>query len=198
MLLMLMLKKKISKEEINNFPLVSFQGKVNLITNNAQCKTAVSFLKENATLGFDTETKPSFKKGEFHPVCLLQLSTEDEAFLFRFTHLKLNDPIKELLTNPNIVKTGVAIRDDIIGLKRLSHFEAQGFIEISDLAKKVGITQLGLQSLTAILLNRKLSKKNKLTNWEKEILSDDQMNYAATDAWISREIYLKLKSLIPS
>jgi ribonuclease D len=190
-----MVKLTISNEEINDLPLISFKGKVTLITEESQCAEAISILSKEPILGFDTETRPAFKKGESYPVCLLQLSTNDEAFLFRLNKIPLLQEVRDLLENENIIKTGVAIHDDIKGLKKLAPYEARGFIEIADLAKKLGIKKLGLRSLAAILFDKKLSKKNKLTNWEKESLTEQQLNYAATDAWLSREIYLKLKSI---
>jgi ribonuclease D len=190
-----MVKLTISNEEINDMPLISFTGKVTLITEESQCEAALKILKSEPILGFDTETRPAFKKGESYPVCLLQLSTNDEAFLFRLNKIPLIQEIRNILADANIIKTGVAIHDDIKGLKKLAPYEAGGFVEIADLAKNLGIKKLGLRSLAAILFDKKLSKKNKLTNWEKESLTEQQLNYAATDAWLSREIYLKLKSL---
>ena len=190
-----MVKLTISNEEINDMPLISFSGKVTLVTQEAQCEAALEILRAEPILGFDTETRPAFKKGESYPVCLLQLSTNEEAFLFRLNKIPLLQELRHLLEDENIVKTGVAIHDDIKGLKKLAPYEARGFVEIAEMAKKLGIKKLGLRSLAAILFDKKLSKKNKLTNWEKESLTDQQLNYAATDAWLSREIYLKLKSL---
>ena len=190
-----MKKITITSEEINEMPLISFKGKVSLITKEDQCAEAIAILRKEKVLGFDTETRPAFKKGESYPVCLLQLSTDEQAFLFRLNKIPLTEEIRDLLADETIIKTGVAIRDDIKGLKALAPYEEKGFIEIADLAKDLGIKKLGLRSLTGILLDRRLSKKNKLTNWEKEKLTPDQLNYAATDAWVSREIFLKLRSL---
>ncbi|MBT7609623.1 MAG: 3'-5' exonuclease domain-containing protein 2 [Bacteriovoracaceae bacterium] len=190
-----MVKLTISNEEINDLPLISFQGKVTLITHEDQCAEAIRVLEAEPILGFDTETRPAFKKGESYPVCLLQLSTNTEAFLFRLNKIPLIKEVRALLEDEKIIKTGVAIHDDIKGLKKLAPYEARGFVEIADLAKKLGIKKLGLRSLAAILFDKKLSKKNKLTNWEKESLTEQQLNYAATDAWLSREVYIKLKSI---
>jgi ribonuclease D len=190
-----MVKLTISNEEINELPLISFEGKVTLITEESACESAIEVLRKEPILGFDTETRPAFKKGESYPVCLLQLSTNDEAFLFRLNKIPLVKEVRAILEDRQIIKTGVAIHDDIKGLKKLAHYEEGGFVEIADLAKNLGIKKLGLRSLAAILFDRKLSKKNKLTNWENEFLSEQQLNYAATDAWLSREIYLKLKSI---
>lgn len=188
-----MLKTTISSEEINLLPHIKFTGKITLITTEEDSLQAIEKLKKERILGFDTESRPAFKKRESYPISLLQLSTDEEAFLFRLNKIPLGQEIISVLENESIIKTGVAIRDDIKGLKSLSHHQGQGFIEIADMARDLGIKKLGLRSLTAILLNKKLSKKNKLTNWEKDKLSADQLNYAATDAWLSLKVYRELK-----
>lgn len=190
------MKYTITKEEINALPLISFRGKINLITNREQCRNAIDDLSKAKVLGFDTECRPSFKKGEYYHVSLLQLSTEDTAYLFRLNEVTLLPEIVELLANPSIKKVGVAIGHDIQELQVLSPFEPGGFIELGDLAKKLKIIKLGLRSLTGILLGKRLSKKAQVSNWAAVRLSDVQIEYAATDAWISLGIYKSLSDLI--
>jgi len=186
------MKKEITKDEINELPLKKFTGNMHLIVNADQCSKAVAELNKHKILGFDTETRPSFKKGEKHNVSLLQLSTDTDAYLFRLNKYPLNKEVTELLANKNIIKTGVAVRDDIKGLRKLNEFEPEGFVEIADLAKEYGIKQLGLRSLAAIMLGMRISKQFKLTNWAQENLNKDQLCYAATDAWVGLHLYNKL------
>ena len=180
--LLYMFQKTITKEEINLMPQINFTGNIHLITDEDSSEKAITVLGQSKVLGFDTETRPAFNKGESYPICLLQLSTENDAYLFRLNTIPFHKNLRKLLEREDIIKTGVAIHDDIKGLKKLGNYKPGGFIEIADLAKQLGILKLGLQSLTAILLGKKLSKKNKLTNWEKKTLTPDQLKYAATDA----------------
>lgn len=186
------MKLTITKEEINDLPLISFPGKIKLITNEEQSLKAIEELSNATVLGFDTECRPSFKKGEYYNVSLLQLSTESTAYLFRLNKITLRDEIRGLLANPSIKKVGVAISNDIKELQVLSHFEPGGFVEIADLAKELKIVKLGLRSLAGILLGKRLSKKAQVSNWAAPRLTDMQIDYAATDAWISLEIYKSL------
>ena len=185
--------KKITKEEINLLPISTFSGKVNVIIDKKEAVKAALELSKEKILGFDTETRPSFKKGESYPVSMLQLSGEKETYLFRIKYYEMPNELIDLLSNSEIIKTGVAIRDDLVGLQKLRNFEPGGFIELADLAKKKGIKQLGLRSLAGMFLKVRVSKKAKLTNWEQEKLNESQLIYAATDSWIGRELYLVMK-----
>lgn len=156
---------------------------------------AANELAQEAILGFDTETRPAFKKGESHPVSLLQLSGEHKTYLFRLNRFEMPENLINLLASNEIIKAGVAIRDDIKGLQNLKNFKPAGFVEIADYVKEFGIEQFGLRSISAITLGIKISKSAKLTNWENRVLKPEQLKYAATDSWVGREIYLKLKAL---
>lgn len=160
---------------------------------------AVKELNKEKLLGFDTESRPCFKKGEFHHISLLQLCGENAAYLFRLNYIKMPPELLELLSNPKIIKVGVAIRDDLLGLKKLSEFEHKGFIELADLVKSMGVKSLGLRSMAGYFLRKKISKGAKLTNWENQNLKKSQLIYAATDAWIGKELYLHFlnQGLIP-
>jgi ribonuclease D len=190
---MVNLKKSITDEEIQALPLTSFEKEIVLIENDEQTKEAFSYLSRQKILGFDTETKPAFKKGQKNGVALLQLASGEKAFLFRLNKFKLNGQIRRILSNQNITKVGVAIKDDLIALKRSSNFEPQSFIELQELVKKYGILNFSLQKLSAIVLGVRISKSKRLSNWESETLNEAQLKYAATDAWIALEVY---KSLI--
>jgi ribonuclease D len=169
-----------------------FPGKISVIIKDNDVLPALSTLNNAEIVGFDTETKPSFKKGEVYHVSLLQLSTNDEAFLFRLLHLKDLSPFIDFFENENIIKAGVAIRDDIKGLQKQISFSPKGFIELADLAKINQLKNFGLKGMTEEVLGLTLSKKAKLTNWECKEFTSEQIMYAATDAWIGREIYLSL------
>lgn len=189
---MTLLSNKLSPEEINALPLMEFRGKISLITTAAEARIAVTELSKAEVLGFDTETRPSFKKGEFYHVALLQLATSERAFLFHLCRANMMTEIVPLLSNPKILKVGVATRDDIKGLQLLQPFDAQGFIDIALKLAEPGRTP-GLRALVAQYLGLKLSKAAKITNWESPRLSPAQLSYAAKDAVAGLLIYEKLK-----
>jgi len=153
-------------------------------------------LAKQKILGFDIECKPNFKRGPNNPPALLQIATADQAFLFRLFPVMKLGPLKRILEDPKIIKTGVAIKDDVYNLKKIEEFEAGGFEDLAPLAQSLEIEQTGLRNLTAIFFSHRLSKSAQLSNWQKSPLSNSQMNYAATDAWISRELYLIMKARI--
>lgn len=184
-----MFRESITKEELTELPLRWFDGDIYIIDKPGQVADVAEFLSKQTIIGFDTETRPSFKKGVVNKVALLQLSTANEAFLLRVNKLGLPASIREVLANPNIIKPGVAIRDDIKGLQEISGFNPAGFIELQDYAKDLGIQNFSLKKLTAIVLGFRISKSQQLSNWEAEELTEAQQIYAATDAWTALEIY---------
>jgi ribonuclease D len=179
-------------DESNNFVRAQFPGEIIMINHDAEIRPALEKLKGESLIGFDTETKPSFKKGEVYQVSLLQLASPDYALLFRLHTLTDFAPIAELFEDESRLKIGVAIRDDIKGLQKLFPFTQKGFIELSDLAKANNLKNFGLKGMTEEVLELTLSKRAKLSNWEAMSLKNDQKIYAATDAWIGREIYIAL------
>lgn len=188
-------KDTISKEELKELPLRSFEGEIEVVTNYNQALAVAKYLRNFKVLGFDTETKPSFKKGKINKVALLQLSTSERAFLFRINQFEIPDELIEILTNPNIKKAGVAIHDDIKGLNQLKSFNAEGFVELQQWAKELGLNVFSLKKLSGLILGYRISKSQQLSNWETEILTPAQMAYAATDAWVSYELYKSFESL---
>ena len=184
--------KSITKEEMVELPLGAFEGKILVVEEDVDIQNAVNILKESKIIGFDTETRPAFKKGRVNKVALLQLSNCEEAFLFRLNGNGLNESIAKLLANKDIIKVGVAIRDDIKALRKLKNFEPQSFIELQDFVKKFDIENFSLQKLAAIVLGFRISKSKQLSNWEAETLGFGQLKYAATDAWVSLKVYKKL------
>lgn len=189
-----MYKESISKDELAELPLQQFEGEILLINSKENYQTAIDYLSKQDILGFDTETKPSFKKGNINQVALLQLATNEKAFLFRLNQYGLTNEIKNILRNPKIKKIGVAIRDDIKTLQRLSDFKPGGFVELQEYVVDFGIQSFSLKKLTAIVLGFRISKSQRLSNWEAPELTAAQQNYAATDAWVSYLIYQSLNN----
>ena len=191
--------ERLTKEHIKTLPISSFEGKIHLITDINDVSDAIKTLRNHPVLGFDTETRPVFRKGVKHDVSLLQLSTSKEAFLFRLNHLGFQNELVEILEDSSILKVGIAILDDVRGLQKLSNFNPGGFIELADIASDLGIVTCGLRNLAAIFLGVRITKKAQLTNWERPLINSKQSLYAATDAWICLEmyLYLKRKSLLP-
>ena len=184
--------ERISKQDLLDLPLLYFPGKIDVVKDEVQMESALKSLSEEAILGFDTETRPSFKRGEKHQVALLQLSTQENAFLFQLHDLGLPESMKDLLEDPSILKIGVAVHDDIKALQEKSEFEPQGFVELAELARRFGIITTGLRNLTGIILQSRISKRFQLSNWDRKKLDEHQQLYAATDAWVCREIYQQL------
>lgn len=184
-----MFKESISTEELILLPLRHFEGDIILVDSHKLAREAAKYLKDFEVIGFDTETKPAFKKGQNHKIALLQLATHDRAYLFRTQKIGLPEEIMQLFTDPGIKFPGVAIRDDIKALQTLRPFLPTGFVELQDYARKLGIQNLSLKKLCAIACGFRISKSQQLSNWESSELTPQQMTYAATDAWVSLAIY---------
>jgi ribonuclease D len=176
--------------------LISFPGKIHVISCDRDLLALdLSAVKE---FGFDTETKPSFRKGDVFKAALLQLSTETDAYLIRLHHVTQWQVLKRILENPEVVKVGVAIRDDIKALQKIFSFMPGGVVELQDLAKQKGLKNFGLKGMADEVLQAMLSKQFKMTNWEARELSEQQELYAATDAWVGLIIYRKLMGRVAS
>lgn len=183
--------KTITKAEINDKPLIAWEGKIQLLETVEAMEGAVAHLKNETHLGFDTETRPTFKKGQYYPPALVQLATAECVYLFRICTIGTLRPLLPLLESPEILKTGVAIKDDVKELKTMEDFTPAGFVEIADITVKLGYENRGLRALAALLLGGRISKAAQVSNWARDTLDQKQIRYAATDAWISREIYAK-------
>ncbi len=192
------MQNTISKDDIKELPLKQFEGPVTVVEDPGKIVGIVKKLQQFDTIGFDTETKPSFKKGVSHDISLLQLSTQEEAYIFRLNRTGFNGALSNLMSNPEVAKVGVGIRDDIRGLLQLNEFTPKGFIELQDLAPKCGIDALSLKNLAGLLLGFRVSKRQRLSNWEADQLTEGQVLYAATDAWMALQIYNQLKTLKPT
>jgi len=170
-------------------PKAQFPGKIITVEKDSDIAPALALLQNQDHVGFDTETKPSFKKGEFYHVSLLQLASDEYAILFRLHFLTDFSLIKMFMEDAGVRKIGVAIRDDIKSLQKVFNFEARNFIELADMAKTANLKNFGLKGMTEEVLKQTLSKKAKLSNWESPILKTDQLRYAATDAWVGLALY---------
>lgn len=189
-----MIPYSISKEEVNELPLGQFEGEMYLIDHPDQVEEAVDFLEEQRIIGFDTETKPSFKKGQFNHVSLLQLSTTEQAFLFRLNKIGFPDQLRNLMEKENLIKIGAAVNDDLKGLGKLTDsFYPQSFFDLNDELKKVGFHNVGVRNLSGMVLKIRISKSEQVSNWESEILTEKQQRYAATDAWACLKIFNVLR-----
>ncbi len=190
--------EKLSKQEINELPLRRWEGPVEVICEEQDVAPALAGLDGDSVLGFDTETRPSFRKGVQYPPALLQLAGRETVLLFQLSQIGLPAPLRDLLSNPDITKAGVALDRDILELQTLSPFAPAGFIELSRIAEAAGIPHLGLRGMTACLLQFRISKGAQRSNWARTHLTHKQIRYAATDAWVGRELYFKLKGMGPS
>ena len=186
-------KNKLSKEEINYLPLRYFNGKIHIIQTANQAANGCKILIKEKILGFDTETRPAFNKGQSYLPSLLQLAGSKVVYLFQLSKCGLTDELISILTNINIIKSGVAIDQDLIELQKILHFDPKGFIDIGKIARSKGFPHHGLRGLTAYLLNFRISKSGSTSNWSANQLTKRQIKYAATDAWIGRELYLEYK-----
>ena len=194
-----MMKKQIynkyDKTKIPTLPRAQFEGRIHVIISRAQADKAVNYLLKQPILGFDTETRPSFSKGNFHRGALLQVATYDVCFLFRLNIIGLTPAIIRLLEDTTVTKIGLSWHDDINGLHKLGNFETGLFIDIQNHVRDIGVEDLSLQKLYANLFGRQISKAQQLTNWERDVLTDKQKMYAATDAWACIQLYEELERL---
>jgi ribonuclease D len=184
--------KNITKEEIANFDNEEFKGRIYVIDNLNDSEKAVAYLSEFKRLGFDTETRPSFRKGSLNCIALLQLSTDSRCFLFRLCAIDFPDSLIRLLSNPNIQKIGLSLKDDFVSMSRRMQFAPQGFVDLQKVVKQHDIEVFSLQKIYALLFRKKISKNQRLSNWEADVLSEPQKKYAALDAWACLKIYEKL------
>ena len=184
---------KLSKEEITSYPLGRYKGPVTLVRTDEDLRRTVDALMQEEVVGFDTETRPAFRKGQVFDPSLLQLAAAKEVFLIQLKPISKFEPLRELFENESIVKSGVALDRDLRELQGLFPFRPRGFVELSEYADEIGVQSNGLRALSAILLGFRISKGARLSDWSRYKLSEDQIRYAATDAWVGREMYLVIR-----
>lgn len=192
---MRILYSKFNKEAIHELPQVLFTGRIIVITSEKKAEKAVDFLLKQSILGVDTETRPVFRKGQSYKVSLLQVATHDTCFLFRLNILGITPSIKRLLENKETKMIGLSWHDDLLALHKRSDFKKGNFIDLQDIVGDLGIKDLSLQKLYANIFRQKISKRQRLTNWNNETLSEKQKQYAATDAWACIQLYEEIMRL---
>ena len=188
---------RMTKEQIKARPIGKYRGPIHLIRDPEHIKPAVSQLENETVLGFDTETRPAFRAGQRYLPAVLQLVGERAAYVFQLRHCRLSKSLRRLLANPKIIKAGVAWDRDVQELNMLAPFKPAGFVDVGGLAKQAGCRNHGLCGLASLLLDFRISKSAQTSNWARATLTRTQLVYAATDAWVSRELYHKLQQLLP-
>jgi len=185
-----------SKDDINAMPLRRYDGEIMVVRSNSELDTALADIAREPLLGFDTETRPVFKKGRKPgPPSILQLATAKCTYVIQINIVGLDNGLSDILSDKSIIKTGVAVRDDILGLQKHAKFKPSGFIDLSNITASAKMQTHGLRNMAANLLGFRISKSAQCSNWAKDKLTPQQVNYAATDAWVSRELYLALDRL---
>ena len=193
---MVIIDSSIDKTLIPDMPQVEFPGVVTVVDDIGTAAEAIRYLHSLKIVGFDTETKPSFKKGLSYKTALLQLASADRAFLFRLNRIGLPDFVCDFLCDPGVMKIGLSVKDDFASLRRhCASLQPEGFLELQNFAAEFGIREKGLQRLYALLFGKRISKRQQLSNWESDALCEAQCQYAAIDAWACLEIYNYLAGL---
>ena len=187
--------KRFSKQEIADLPLAEFGGRIVVIFSESEAERAVDFLLTQPFLGIDTETRPSFRRGKLNQVSLLQVATDEICFLFRLNMMGITPAIVRLLENTEVPMIGLSLKDDIVSLKRRQNFTPGRFIDLQKMVGQLGIEDMSLQKLYANFFGQKISKRQQLTNWDADVLSDRQKRYAATDAWACIQMYREIGRL---
>ena len=187
--------QKYDKALIGTLPGVHFEGRIEVVFTESEARKAVDYLLSQPILGIDTETRPTFRKGPMHQVALLQVSSHEVCFLFRLNQLRLSPSVKRFLEDVTVPKIGLSLNDDLHQLQRLGDFKAGRFVDLQDHVKEVGVEDMSLQKLYANFFGLRISKRQQLTNWEADVLTDKQKLYAATDAWACIMLYEELMRL---
>lgn len=187
---------KYDKKAIQALPRAAFPGRIFVINSESEAEKAVAFLGKQARVGVDTETRPSFKRGHTHQVALLQVSTDDVCFLFRLCEMGVPQCLVELMESEAVKKVGLSLADDWCMLRRRRQMEPHNYVELQKMAPRIGVCDMSLQKLYANLLGGMISKRQQLSNWEADSLSEAQQMYAATDAWACLMLYDEINRLI--
>jgi ribonuclease D len=187
--------RAISREEMAKLPIRRYEGEVCLVTTPGDLKRALMDIRQESIIGFDTETRPAFRKGESHPPCLVQAATARTVYLFQLRQHEVFQVLAELLAEPRTVKIGVALANDLRALKQLFPFDEQNVLDLGVVARRCGLSQTGLRNLAGIVLGFRIPKGTRTSNWAAPHLSVAQITYAATDAWACRELFLQFQSL---
>ena len=180
---------KLLKNEINALPLIKYEGVIEILTSKDNIQAAINDLKNYDLIGFDTETKPTFVKGPLNPPSIMQLACDDKVYIFQLDNDKIFKQLSSILSNKYITKCGVSVDRDLIELMYLSPFDPISFVDLGNVARENEIPHHGLRGLVAMFLKHRISKGSQTSDWSKISLSDSQISYAATDAWVSLELF---------
>ena len=180
---------KLSKNEINALPLIQYEGDIEILTSKDNIQAAINDLKNYDLIGFDTETKPTFVKGPLNPPSIMQLACDDKVYIFQFDNDEILKQLSLILSNKNITKCGVSVDRDLIELMYLSPFDPISFVDLGNVARENEIPHHGLRGLVAMFLKHRISKGSQTSDWSKISLTDSQISYAATDAWVSLKLF---------
>ena len=191
-----MFQSEISKEEVADLDLIQYDGPIKLIDTEESFLEEFPHIREQSILGFDTETRPSFKKGVVYPTALIQISALDQVWLLRVSRMGYPLDLQEFLTRDDILKVGLGLNDDLRRLKADFHFEPGGFLDLQQYVSAFRIEEKGLKKLSGIVLGRRISKAQQVSNWDADLLTEAQLRYAATDAWICLKIYNRLRKFL--
>ena len=191
----MIIKRTIAKEALNDMPKASFGGQIHVVQTSHEAEVAASYLRRCPVVGIDSETRPSFSKGRVYKVALLQVSSDEHCFLFRLNLTGLTLPVIQLLETPSVTKVGLSLRDDFMMLHKRAPFQPRSIVELQEYVRPFGIRDMSLQKIYGILFGEKISKSQRLSNWEADTLTQPQQLYAATDAWACLNIYHKLEEL---
>ena len=191
-----MYQSEISKEEVAALELIQYEGPIYLIDSMEAFEQEIEHIAVEPVLGFDTETKPSFKKGKVYPTSLIQISSLEKAWIIRVSRIGYPKRLLDLLSGETPLKIGLGLQDDLRRLRADFHFEPQGFLDLQNYVQAFRIDEKGLKKISGIVLNRRISKSQQVSNWDADVLSEAQLRYAATDAWICMMIYNSLRASI--
>ena len=186
---------KIDKATIGKLKKVVFYGRIIVVYTDQEAEKAVDYLLSQPILGFDTETRPAFEKGKHYKCALLQVAAKNCCFLFRLNQLGMCSAVRRLLSDTKVTKVGLAWNNDLLSLRQLGPFDTGTFIDLQDIVKEIGIEDQSLVKIYANLFNERISKTDRLSNWERDVLKDSQKVYAAIDAWACIRIYEEIKRL---
>ena len=189
------LQRSISREEVNELPVRRYEGEIQLVATTAELERAMVDIRAEQVIGFDTETRPAFQKGEHHPPCLVQAATARAVYLFPLQRMNCSAAIAEFLGAPELLKVGVSLTHDLRQLKLMFPVAEASVVDAGLTARRLGLEQTGLRNLAALFLGFRIPKGNRTSNWAARNLSPAQLSYAATDAWACRELFLRFREL---
>lgn len=190
-----MIARAITREELAALPIQRYEGEVTLVATPAELERAIDDIRGDTVVGLDTETRPAFRKGESYLPSLIQIATARKVHLFQIAQLDCSAAVAEMLASPTVVKAGIGLKYDLAQLKLRFPFDAAAVVDLGDAAKRHGFQQSGLRNLAGLFLGFRIPKGAQTSNWAARHLTAQQIQYAATDGWACRELYLRFQAL---